>query len=313
MKVNCKALKLSIWISGIFFAFSIISKIVDIKIGINLTNFIKDIMLGIFCSSIVTVFFYISAYKVERKKVLEQYWNEVRKILIELKKIDYMDTKFEPQVFIKFMNEQRNKVWLKQFYKQSLMGIPEKEFENTNLIKNKITEDNDEILKAISKDSREKYLDEKIETIYNETTDKIDKIVHQYLKYLEHSTDNLNFILGDIEFFTGNKNYKKVYELFERIYSLNIKIQESARHFRYYIDGEGNKAFVLSEILKLQKDIFEVKETVDSKIIYSKFIDNMEIKLEEFRANIIYNIEPEKIKIIPLMEISKVSKKNHET
>ena len=66
MKVNCKALKLSIWISGIFFAFSIISKIVDIKIGINLTNFIKDIMLGIFCSSIVTVFFYISAYKVER-------------------------------------------------------------------------------------------------------------------------------------------------------------------------------------------------------------------------------------------------------
>ena len=256
MKVNCKALKLSIWISGIFFAFSIISKIVDIKIGINLTNFIKDIMLGIFCSSIVTVFFYISAYKVERKKVLEQYWNEVRKILIELKKIDYMDIKFEPQVFIKFMNEQRNKVWLKQFYKQSLMGIPEKEFENTN---------------------------------------------------------NLNFILGDIEFFTGNKNYKKVYELFERIYSLNIKIQESARHFRYYIDGEGNKAFVLSEILKLQKDIFEVKETVDSKIIYSKFIDNMEIKLEEFRANIIYNIEPEKIKIIPLMEISKVSKKNHET
>ena len=313
MKVNCKALKLSIWISGIFFAFSIISKIVDIKIGINLTNFIKDIMLGIFCSSIVTVFFYISAYKVERKKVLEQYWNEVRKILIELKKIDYMDIKFEPQVFIKFMNEQRNKVWLKQFYKQSLMGIPEKEFENTNLIKNKITEDNDEILKAISKDSREKYLDEKIETIYNETTDKIDKIVHQYLKYLEHSTDNLNFILGDIEFFTGDKNYKKVYELFERIYSLNIKIQESARHFRYYIDGEGNKAFVLSEILKLQKDIFEVKETVDSKIIYSKFIDNMEIKLEEFRANIIYNIEPEKIKIIPLMEISKVSKKNHET
>ena len=305
MKVNCKALKLSIWISCIFFVFSIISKIVDVKIGINLTTFIKDIMLGIFCSSIVTVFFYISAYKVERKKVLEQYWNEVRRILIELKKIDYMNIEFEPKVFIKFMNEQRNKGWLKQFYKQNSMEIPEKEFENTNLIKKKIIQDKDEFLKEISKDSREKYLDEKIETIYNKTTDRINKIVNQYLKYLEYSTDNLNFILGDIEFFTGEKKYKKAYELVERIYSLNIKIQESARHFRYYIDGEGNKAFVLSEILKLQKDIFEVEETEDSKIIYSKFIDSMEIKLEEFRANIIYNIEPEKIEIIPLIEISK--------
>lgn len=305
MKVNCKALKLSIWISSIFFVFSIISKILDIKIGSNLTTFIKDIMLGIFCSSIVTVFFYISAYKVERKKVLEQYWNEVRRILIELRKIDYMNINFEPNVFIKFMNEQRNKVWLNQWYKGNSMEIPEKEFENTNLIKKKILEDEDEFLRKISMDSREKYLDEKIETIYNRTTDRINKIINQYLKYLENSTDNLNFILGDIEFFTGEKNYKKVYELFERIYNLNIKIQESARHFRYYNDGEGNKAFVLSEILKLQKDIFEVEETEDSKIIYSKFIDNMEIQLEEFRANIIYNIKPEKIEIIPLMEISK--------
>lgn len=305
MKVNCKALKLSIWISSIFFVFSIISKILDIKIGSNLTTFIKDIMLGIFCSSIVTVFFYISAYKVERKKVLEQYWNEVRRILIELRKIDYMNINFEPNVFIKFMNEQRNKVWLNQWYKGNSMEIPEKEFENTNLIKKKILEDEDEFLRKISMDSREKYLDEKIETIYNRTTDRINKIINQYLKYLENSTDNLNFILGDIEFFTGEKNYKKVYELFERIYNLNIKIQESARHLRYYNDGEGNKAFVLSEILKLQKDIFEVEETEDSKIIYSKFIDNMEIQLEEFRANIIYNIKPEKIEIIPLMEISK--------
>lgn len=306
MKVNCKALKLSICISGIFLILSIISKIVDVKIGIDLTSFIKDIMLGIFCSSIVTVFFYISAYKVERKKVLEKYWNEIRRILIELKKIDYMNIHFEEQVFIKFIKEQKNKVWLKQYYKQISRLIPEEAFENTNLIKNKIAEEKNEILKEISMDSREKYLEEEIEKIYNRTTDRIDKIVNQYLKYLEHSTDNLNFILGDIEFFTGKKNYKKAQELFERIYDLNIKIQESARHFRYYIDREGNKAFVLSEILKVQKEIFEVEETEDSKIIYSKFIDSMEIKLEEFRANIIYNIEPEKIAIIPLMEVFKL-------
>ena len=97
----------------------------------------------------------------------------------------------------------------------------------------------------------------------------------------------------------------KVYELFQKIYNLRVKIQESARHFRYYKEGEGNKAFVLSEILKLQDNIFRVDESKDSKIVYREFSDMMELKLEDFRAKIIYNIEPEKIDIIPIYEIAK--------
>lgn len=306
MEINCKAIKLSIEITIISLMLLINFQILDIKTNHMIIDILIQIDLGIFSSSVITIFFYTSAYKIEKRKLLENYWNEIRRILIELKKIDYMNIHFEEQVFIKFIKEQKNKVWLKQYYKQISRLIPEEAFENTNLIKNKIAEEKNEILKEISMDSREKYLEEEIEKIYNRTTDRIDKIVNQYLKYLEHSTDNLNFILGDIEFFTGKKNYKKAQELFERIYDLNIKIQESARHFRYYIDREGNKAFVLSEILKVQKEIFEVEETEDSKIIYSKFIDSMEIKLEEFRANIIYNIEPEKIAIIPLMEVFKL-------
>ena len=46
------------------------------------------------------------------------------------------------------------------------------------------------------------------------------------------------------------------HDLFQKIYDLRVKIQESARHFRYYKEGEGNKAVVLSEILELQKNIF---------------------------------------------------------
>ncbi len=94
--------------------------------------------------------------------------------------------------------------------------------------------------------------------------------------------------------------------MFEKIYNLRIKILKSVRHFRYYKNGDGNIAVVLSEILKLQKEIFKVEETEDSKIIYSEFIDTMEVKLEEFRADIIYNIHPEKIEIVPIMEIAKI-------
>lgn len=306
MKVNCRASKLSIIISSILFVMAVLFKLLDIKYSNNFTGFMKDIVLGTFCSSIVTVFFYISAYKVERKRVLEQYWNECRRMIIGLNRIDYMNIDYDKNIFVKFINEQKNKLWITEYYNQIKQKIPAKEFENTKLIKKKIESDNKDLLKKISEETSEKYLEEKIEKLYNKTTEKMDKIVDQYLSYLEQSTDNLNFILGDIEFFTGKTNYIKAHDLFQKIYDLRVKIQEAARHFRYYKEGEGNKAVVLSEILELQKNIFRVEESEDSKVVYREFSDIMELKLEEFRAKIIYNIEPDKIHIIPLYEFVKI-------
>ena len=308
MKVNCKASKLSIIISSILFIMAVLFKLLDIKYTNNFTGFMKDVTLGTFCSSIVTLFFYISAYKVEKKRVLEQYWNECRRMLIGLNSIDYMNIDYDKDIFVKFINEQKNKLWITEYYKQIKQKIPTKEFENTELIKEQIKKDNKELFEKISKDASEKYLEEKIEEIYNKTTDNINKIIGQYLNYLNQSTDNLNFILGDIEFFTGEANYIKAHDLFQKIYDLRVKIQESARHFRYYKEGEGNKAVVLSEILELQKNIFRVEESEDSKIVYREFSDIMELKLEEFRAKIIYNIEPDKIDRIPLYEIVKIKR-----
>lgn len=133
--------------------------------------------------------------------MLEQYWNECRRMVIELNKIDYMDIDFEENIFIKFINEQKNKLWITEYYKQIKQKIPVKEFEHTNLIKEEIKKENKELFKKLSKDASEKYLEEKIEKLYNKTIDNINKIVNQYLNYLKQSTDNLNFILGDIEFF----------------------------------------------------------------------------------------------------------------
>ena len=306
MKVNCRASKLSIIISSILFVMAVLFKLLDIKYSNNFTGFMKDIVLGTFCSSIVTVFFYISAYKVERKRVLEQYWNECRRMIIGLNRIDYMNIDYDKNIFVKFINEQKNKLWITEYYNQIKQKIPAKEFENTKLIKKKIESDNKDLLKKISEETSEKYLEEKIEKLYNKTTEKMDKIVDQYLSYLDQSTDNLNFILGDIEFFTGKTNYIKAHDLFQKIYDLHVKIQEAARHFRYYKEGEGNKAVVLSEILELQKNIFRVEESEDSKVVYREFSDIMGLKLEEFRAKIIYNIEPDKIHIIPLYEFVKI-------
>ena len=102
MKVNCKASKLAIIISTILLVMAILFKLLDIKYSNNFTGFMKDIFLGSFCSSIVAVFFYISAYKVERKRVLEQYWNECRRMIIGLNDIEYLNIDYDKDIFIKF-------------------------------------------------------------------------------------------------------------------------------------------------------------------------------------------------------------------
>lgn len=70
MKINCKAVKISIWISSISLILTICFALINAKYDNIFMELVKDIILGIFCSSVVTVFFYISAYKVERKKCL---------------------------------------------------------------------------------------------------------------------------------------------------------------------------------------------------------------------------------------------------
>ena len=67
-------------------------------------------------------------------------------------------------------------------------------------------------------------------------------------------------------------------------------------------------AAVGDEVVQVGKYTLESLTTgmySDPKIVYREFSDMMELKLEDFRAKIIYNIEPEKIDIIPIYEIAK--------
>lgn len=302
MKVNCKALKISIWISSISLVFSIIFKILYLNTNNNILEFLHDIVLGIFCSTIITVFFYTSAYKVEKRKLLENYWNDIRKILMELYKVEYMQIDYNKEIIIGYIRESSN-LWIKEYNKINPNNKIEEDLTNTNLLKEIIIRENKNFIDKLSEDNKEEFLNNRLERLYKKTINKMDKIIDQYLNFLTFSIESLNLMLGDMCFFYQFDNYKKAYNLFKNIYDLRIKIQKSAVDFRYYKEGEGNRAFVLSEILNLQKNIFRVEEREDVKLIYNEFNDEMNNKLEEFRANIIYKINPEYYEKFPIMQI----------
>lgn len=304
MKINCKAIKLSIEITIISLILLIIFQILYIKINYMIIDILTQIDLGIFSSSVITIFFYTSAYKIEKRKLLENYWNEIRKILINFEKVEYMDIDFKEDVLVGYIHE-KSRVWIQQYNKMKPENAISEDLKNTNLIKIAIKKENKEIIDQLSKEGQKQVLNEKLEKIYYNTVKKIDKITGQYLEFLDYSIEELNCILGDMEFFTGEENYLKAYKLYKNIYELRLKIRNSARHFRYYKEGKGNKAIVLSEILELQKNIFRVEENKKRKMVYNEFIDEMNKELEEFRSEVIYGVETEKYEKIPILEIVK--------
>lgn len=301
MKVNCKALKLSIIISITFMLLAIAFKVIDVNFENDVTTFLKDATIGVFCSSVVTIFFYSSAYNVEKKHTLERFWNECYKLLKELDKIEYMRLEFEKNVFIGFIHE-KSSIWLNEYYKAMGRDLPEENVVNTNLMKLEIAKRNTDLFDKISQEAANKYVKDKLDRTYKKTLSDMEKIIEQYLNYLENSTDNLNFILGDIEFFSGKKCYMSAYCLYKMLYDLSIRIQETAIHFRYYKDGKGNTAVTLQKLLELQNHIFRVEQKENGNIVYSEFSDNMRLKLEDFRAKTIYNIKSEKIEIVPILQ-----------
>lgn len=310
MKVNCRALKISILISSSLLVLTIVFTGLNIKFQNNIIlEFIKEILLGSFCSSVVTIFFYTSAYKVEKIRLLERYWNEIRKLLNELYKIEYLNVEYDEKNIVNYIHEESHG-WIREYNKMNPDNKIKEDLTYTNLLKEELKKENIEVLSQLTNEGKKKFINEKLDKIYKNITEKMNKVIEQYENLLENSTENLNFMLGDMQFFSKNDNYKKAYELYKDLNEIFKKIQTEIIHFRYYKDGKGNKAVVLQKLLELQKSIFRVEEEqskeFNSKLIYNEFNDKMHKKLEDFRAKIIYNVEPEYIREIPILQINDI-------
>ena len=313
MKVNCRALKISIWISSSLLVLALVFEFMDIKFQNSIImGFIKDILMGTFCSSVVTIFFYGSAYKVEKIRLLEKYWNQIRILLNELYKIEYLDLEYNKELIINYINEKESNLWIKEYNKIEKEDKIEEKSKYTKLLIEKIVEEKDNIFSKLSKQGKDLFISENLDKLDAEIVQKIDKSIDQYIETLNYSTENLSNLLGDMEFFNSKIGYPKAYDLYKEISELKKNIQAEIPHFNYYKSGEGNKAVVLKKILEVQRLIFRVEERNNKEfagtIIYNDFNDRMHKKLEEFRADIIYNVEPEVMENIPILEKVKIKK-----
>lgn len=309
MKTACKTLKWSLGITILSLILSIFLFTFSLYYNISLINFLLNLFIGIFSSSIVALLISIPNYIVTKKQLLERYWIESRRLIISIYKIEYLDIEFNKEDFIGYIKGTRNNLWKEEFNKLAKNKVKiDDEYKNRLL--EYLSIKHDDLKEKLSKEGFKVYLNQELEKETNEILKNMDKILYQYKKCDEESTTNLNFMLGDTEFISGKNFYNKMYKnLYKPIFNLLSKIRKEISCFNLYLNNEGNKATVLEKILNLQSKIFTVKENKEVITIFNSFNDKMQSNLELFRSKI-YNVKPIQNEIHPVLIIIRKKYRN---
>ena len=301
MKAACKALRTSIWCTSISFVATIIMCVLAIVYkDYTIINIILNIAIGFLGSSFVALLLSIPAYIVAKRQVLERYWDNSRILIKDISNIDYLECDYNVDDVKGYIHEKNNREMFEK------IG-----FKDTN---DKFKEYEDRLIdECISRNEVDKkYAKVKVENDIEEFRNKVKEVCLQYIQTADNcSTRNLTFLLGDIEFFSGKKEYVKIYKnLYKPFRDLLDEICSEVVHFRLFINNKGNEVVVMEKILNLQNRIYKRKIKENDGYIFENvfhvFIDKMLINLENFRA-MMYNMSAEKQKIYP--RYCKTSKK----
>lgn len=306
MKASCKALKLSILLGVIFTILTIILSTLSLNYQYEIIDILLNVSIGLFGSTIVALLLNIPAYNVAKRQLLEKFWNESRKLIFAFSKVDYLLNEYNKDNVINYINALNNKKWTEVYNQINPKNkIDCKDIQYKELLVDEYILNNRDMESKLSKSGLKKYANEQIDKYVEKLREKTKKICKQYIILSNENTTELNFLLGDMEFFLGKKPYEKIYKkLYQPLFEKLDKIKEEVYHFELYLENQGNEVVVLEKLFTLQQELFSLKIEENDKmktyIVTGKFNDDMLMNLEEFRADM-YNVKSEYQKTHPIL------------
>ena len=304
MKANCKALKLSIFISGISLVLVFIFAILVLNHECKLFEILLNVFIGIFGSGCVTLLIAIPSYIVSKQQLLEKYWQETKRLIEKISDIQFLFNEYNDEVVVSYLNELKSRKWREEYNKISKESIVLEDEKYKEMLIEEFINKNPNLQKEVSLELLHQYANERIDKYIEKMRVNCKKIYNKYINISKESTIELSFMLGEMQFFSGKKAFIKVYNnTYKPLYDILNVIKEECYHFELFLNGEGNEAVALEKLLMIQKELFEVeiKETDEDKsyIINNRFLDKMLINLETFRADM-YGIKPEYPELHPI-------------
>lgn len=304
MKANCKTLKLSILICVINLLLIVFFVYLVYHYDAKIFEILLNISIGFLGSGGVAFLLSISPYTVSKRQLIEKYLQETKELVMQISNIQFLFNEYDEANLISYLEELKSEKWKVEYAKaKNEVPILEKEKYKKRLIEEYIY-NRPNLRKELSNAALYQSANESIDQSIEKMRKMVKKISKQYVEVAKNSTMSLSFILGDMEFFSGKKQYEKMHNNFYKpLYDIMAEIKEESFHFELFLNGEGNELVVLEKILCLQKKIFSVKieeiGSFKSYIINSEVLNHFLIEAEMARADL-YGIDPEIPPLYPI-------------
>lgn len=292
-----KAKKYLTMITG---GFSLLSLVMAWWIGKSSNSTLYDVSMAAFGSALLGVIMSLTEYFVERRKAMEQFWNEARKVLHELRKIRYINTE-APHDLIHacFVEEESNK-W------QQLFSENQSETARKNLIswfkENGVVplrEDDDDIEAVLNQ-----IYEERMEYFHKEYQRAIDS----YADAANIDIDQLGNAYAGLDFFFNKRIRNKAYnEVYQKIREFIRQLHQESYHFNLLRENQGRFSICADKAYQICQYAFMEKndEASDAwkKIIYQGLFDDIDETLEWFRCEIYRNEKYKPVEKIPFLAV----------
>ena len=284
------------WVTLVTFSLTLVSIVLIIKFKNFECDVEYDIAMAIFGSSILGCIMSFVEYFSERKRAMEEFYQEAIRILAKFRKAKPLQLT-EPEELI------RNCIFEKMKNDDYVSFGMDDEVQYTEKVK---------YLEWLKKYKPEIFIgagadEEKIyQTKIEEAETMIKDCIYNYSKLAHISFAKLDSAYGNLDFLVANHTIRmKAYnEIFDKMRSIRNEIFLANTHFELWKHGKGNFVFCTDKVIEINKKLFieekSEEENVVSVSIYQKEFDDIEESLEKFRRKIYWGRSKDEVKCYPV-------------
>lgn len=284
------------WVTLVTFSLTLVSIVLIIKFKNFECDVEYDIAMAIFGSSILGCIMSFVEYFSERKRAMEEFYQEAIRILAKFRKAKPLQLT-EPEELI------CNCIFEKMKNDDYVSFGMDDEVQYTEKVK---------YLEWLKKYKPEIFIgagadEEKIyQTKIEEAETMIKDCIYNYSKLAHISFAKLDSAYGNLDFLVANHTIRmKAYnEIFDKMRSIRNEIFLANTHFELWKHGKGNFVFCTDKVIEINKKLFieekSEEENVVSVSIYQKEFDDIEESLEKFRRKIYWGRSKDEVKRYPV-------------
>lgn len=284
------------WLTIITGSFSLLSLIAALIIGKSSNCILYDISMAVFGSALLGAIMSLTEYFVERRKVMEQFWDEARKVLNELRKIRYINVDAPHElIYACFLEEESNK-WYRIFNDSP-----------SETARNKLISwfEENEVMSFNEEDDIDAELRRIYENRIEDFRKEYQRAIDSYIIAANIDIGLLSNAYGGMDFFINGCIRDKAFkDIYQKLQEFKNSLLKENYHFNLLKEGHGkfsvcaDKAYRICQIAFTEKD--EVVDGFSEKIVYQELFDEIQDSLEWFRCKIYRNEKYEAVEKIPI-------------